>query len=216
MAQKAANSPRKRPRQARSRATVDAILDATAQVLVREGYDKTSTNRVAERAGVSVGSVYQYFPNKEALVGELVDRYSRDITDMLIAELAANADAPPTVVAPKLVRAMIAIKRQDPELARVLREQIPRVGRMQRYELQLEEIIGAVATYLRQHEAMLKHTDVDVVAFVAVHTVDAATHAGVVSNAGFDDDTLARHVTDLVLSYLVPGRPIAPGAPFPH
>ena len=101
---------------------MDAILEATAQVLVQDGYDKTSTNRVAQRAGVSVGSVYQYFPNKEALVGELVDRYSRGITEMIVAELANLAGEPPDVVAPRLVDAMIALKRQDPKLARVLRE----------------------------------------------------------------------------------------------
>lgn len=60
--------PRRKPRQSRSRATVDAILQATAQVLVRDGYQKATTNRIAERAGVSVGTLYQYFPNKDALV----------------------------------------------------------------------------------------------------------------------------------------------------
>ena len=52
--------------------TVEAILDATARVLVREGYARTSTNRVAAVAGVSIGSLYQYFPNKESLVAALV------------------------------------------------------------------------------------------------------------------------------------------------
>ncbi|MCB9593320.1 MAG: TetR/AcrR family transcriptional regulator [Sandaracinaceae bacterium] len=182
---------------------MDAILDATAHVLVREGYDKTSTNRVAERAGVSVGSVYQYFPNKEALVGELVDRYSRHITDMVVGELATLADQPPSVVAPRLVAAMIRLKREDPKLARVLREQIPRVGRMQRYEQQLDEIVAATTLYLARHRELLRAEEIEVMAFIAVHTVDAATHAGVVSKPGLDDETLARHVGDLVLSYLL-------------
>ena len=59
-------SPRRRPRQARAQATVDAIVKATARVLVDEGYDRASTNRVALAAGVSIGSLYQYFPSKEA------------------------------------------------------------------------------------------------------------------------------------------------------
>lgn len=203
MARRVRTSPRKRPRQERSKATVDAILEATAQVLVKDGYDKTSTNRVAERAGVSVGSVYQYFPNKEALVGELVDRYSREIMERLIGELASLADQPPRVVAPRLVTTMVRIKQQDPKLARVLREQIPRVGRMQRYEKQLDDIIAAVAAYLGQHRGALRHEDVDVAAFVAVHTVDATTHAGIVSDPGVDEEALIAHVTDLVLSYLL-------------
>ncbi|MEC7524671.1 MAG: TetR/AcrR family transcriptional regulator [Myxococcota bacterium] len=206
MPRRVRTTPRKRPRQARSKATVDAILEATAQVLVAEGYDKTSTNRVAERAGVSVGSVYQYFPNKEALVGELVDRYSRDIMDLVFGRLTALADEPPEVVAPALVEAMIDFKTQDPRLARVLRDQIPRVGRMQRYEQQLAQTVDATRAYLERWRERLIHDDLDTVAFLAVHTVDAATHAGIVARPPLPRDALIAHVTDLVLSYLV-GRP---------
>lgn len=208
MAKRVKTSPRKKPRQARSKATVDAILDATAQVLVKDGYEAASTNRVAERAGVSVGSVYQYFPNKESLVGELVDRYSRAITDMVLGSLVELGDAPPERVAPAMVAAMIEFKRRDPKLARVLREQIPRVGRMQRYEKQLEEIVKATELYLARHRDRVKHDDLSTAAFIAVHAVDAATQAGVTARASIDDAALTSHVTDLVLSYLLhPGAP---------
>ncbi|MBE9008662.1 helix-turn-helix transcriptional regulator [Pseudanabaenaceae cyanobacterium LEGE 13415] len=59
---------RKLPQQGRSKLTVDAILTATAHILIEDGYDKASTNRIAERAGISIGSLYQYFPNKESLM----------------------------------------------------------------------------------------------------------------------------------------------------
>ena len=68
--------PRKSPRQARAKATVDAIVEATTQVLLEEGYDQFTTARAAERAGVSVGSLYQYFPNKAALVSAMIDAVS--------------------------------------------------------------------------------------------------------------------------------------------
>ena len=61
-------NPRRRPRQARAQATVEAIVKATSRVLIEEGYDRASTNRIAHAAGVSIGSLYQYFPSKEALV----------------------------------------------------------------------------------------------------------------------------------------------------
>jgi AcrR family transcriptional regulator len=67
--------PRKRPVQERSRATVDAIVQATAYILVRDGHSKLTTNRIAERAGVNVASLYQYFPNKEAILAELQRRH---------------------------------------------------------------------------------------------------------------------------------------------
>ena len=89
VAQRPKTTVRKRPRQERARVTVDALLDATAQVLIKDGYDGLSTNRVAAVAGVSVGSLYQYFPSKEALVAALLDRYS-DSTRMLVSEHHLN------------------------------------------------------------------------------------------------------------------------------
>ncbi|WP_274425249.1 TetR/AcrR family transcriptional regulator [Chelativorans sp. YIM 93263] len=68
-------SPRKRPRQARAAATLDAIFEATIQVLLAEGLHRLTTTRVAERAGVSVGTMYQYFPNKQSLLYALNERY---------------------------------------------------------------------------------------------------------------------------------------------
>ena len=62
------SKPRKTPVQRRSRVTVDAILEATIQVLLAEGLARLTTTRVSERAGVSVGTMYQYFPNKQALI----------------------------------------------------------------------------------------------------------------------------------------------------
>src|SRR5215510_13475027 len=68
-------TPRKTPRQSRSVFTVDAILEAATYILVKEGWDKFTTNRMAERAGVNIASLYQYFPNKESIVVELQRRH---------------------------------------------------------------------------------------------------------------------------------------------
>jgi AcrR family transcriptional regulator len=67
-------TPRRLPRQARSRATIEAILEATAQILEAEGEAAFNTNRIAERAGVSVGSLYQYFPDKQSILREMARR----------------------------------------------------------------------------------------------------------------------------------------------
>ena len=68
-------SPRKRPVQARSEATVAALFEASIQVLLAVGYRKLTTTRVAERAGVSIGTLYQYFPNRQALIMSVIERY---------------------------------------------------------------------------------------------------------------------------------------------
>src|SRR5436190_23870198 len=85
--------PRKRASQDRSRATVDALIEATARILVRDGFDKASTNRIAGEAGVSVGSLYQYYPSKEALVAAVVERHAQQVMQLVrdtVADVAAQ------------------------------------------------------------------------------------------------------------------------------
>src|ERR1700677_2410729 len=112
-------SPRKEPRQARSVATVEAILVATARVLTRDGYDHASTNRIAEEAGVSVGSLYQYFPSKEALVAALIDRHMSHMTALLEASIDAVRDASLPIATRTLVDVMIAAHAHNPRLHKV-------------------------------------------------------------------------------------------------
>ena len=88
MARKPLTRPRKHASQDRSRATVDALIEATARILVREGFDSASTNRIAEQAGVSVGSLYQYFPGKEALVAAVIERHNRELMRVARGTLA--------------------------------------------------------------------------------------------------------------------------------
>src|SRR5262245_41962369 len=82
------HAARKPATQARSRATVEALVEATARILVREGFDKASTNRIAEAAGVSVGSLYQYFPGKEALVAAVIVRHGQGLMAIARAAMA--------------------------------------------------------------------------------------------------------------------------------
>src|SRR3954463_6962872 len=79
--------PRKAPKQQRSKETVDVILAATARILVKEGFDRASTNRIADAAGVSIGSLHQYFPWKEALVAALVEQHTRKMTQEIVGAL---------------------------------------------------------------------------------------------------------------------------------
>lgn len=194
-------TPRKRPRQARSKETVEALLEATARVLVKHGYDGLSTNRVAEQAGVSIGSLYQYFPSKEALVAELLEKYSVHFQELVIGMLASDQDRSPRTVAKAIVRAMVELKRTNPKLARVLREQIPRVGRMNRYEENLARIVEATTLFLGGHASTLRVRDIRSAAFVVVHAVEAVTHQGVIEE-DYDPETLIDDVTDMVSRYL--------------
>lgn len=109
--------PRKVPKQARSIGTVRFIVEAAARVLERGGLGGFSTNAVAERAGVSVGSLYQYFPSKEALIGALIVRE----TSQLIEEAeAAKGQLTGAEALSALIRAAVAHQFRRPALARLL------------------------------------------------------------------------------------------------
>src|SRR6202050_103858 len=88
------SSRRRRPRQPRARQTVDAILDAVVRILKRKGFDAITTNRIAEVAGVSIGSVYQYFPDKRAIFVALHERHIREIDRLVEAQLMDHATSP--------------------------------------------------------------------------------------------------------------------------
>src|SRR4051794_31488511 len=109
-------TPRKLPTQARARATVDAIMQATAHILVKDGYDRLTTNKVAERAGISIGSLYQYFPSKEAVVNALVEDHLKEIAGVLQTELTLTFRGTLEDSARRLVSAIIQTHRLDPEL----------------------------------------------------------------------------------------------------
>jgi len=112
--------PRKPPRQARALATVEAILEATARILELGGLNALNTNAVAETAGVSVGSLYQYFPGKEALLAALLRRKRAELISALRREQALADQRDLRSVVDGLIRASIAHQLDRPRLASTL------------------------------------------------------------------------------------------------
>jgi AcrR family transcriptional regulator len=203
MPRKPATIARKSPAQARSRATVDAILAATARVLVRHGFDRTTTNRVAETAGVSIGSLYQYFPSKEALVAALLDRHIADMTSEFLATMERVRTLPLAAAARAIIEMEIRAHAIDPALHRVLVEQVPRHGRLARLSTIEEQIQRAVMGYLTAHRDELRVANLELAAFVAVTSVEALTHAAVVYQPErLADPALIDEVTAMVVRYL--------------
>lgn len=111
-------APRKLPQQGRSRATCDAILEAAARIIARDGLAGFNTNAVATRAGVSIGSLYQYYPNKDALMVALIDRQQRQQLDNLIAAASQiEASAGLETIVRTLVRGAMQHHRDNDLLA---------------------------------------------------------------------------------------------------
>jgi AcrR family transcriptional regulator len=117
-------SSRKQPKQARSAALVATILDAAVQVLAKEGAQRFTAARVAERAGVSVGSLYQYFPNKAAILFRLQSDEWRQ-TSELLRSILEDAERPPLERLRILVRAFIRSECDEAEMRVALNDAAP-------------------------------------------------------------------------------------------
>lgn len=113
-------TPRKRPRQARSTATLDAIFEATIQVLLADGMRALTTTRVAERAGVSVGTMYQYFPHKQSLIYALNERYLEVLADKVETICRAQAGRPVAEMLAALIETYWRAKTERAEVTRAL------------------------------------------------------------------------------------------------
>ena len=120
--------PRKRPIQARSAATVHAIFEASIQVLLSVGYRKLTTSRVAERAGVSVGTLYQYFPNRQSLMRAVLERYLAEMSASIEADCQSLKERSLDETAAGLVDAFIAAKWRRLEVSRAMHEPLSEVG----------------------------------------------------------------------------------------
>jgi AcrR family transcriptional regulator len=185
---------------------VDALVEATARILVKEGFDKASTNRIAEKAGVSIGSLYQYFPGKEALVTSVMERHNQELMHVVRGTLAEVAALPMEQAVRKLVAAAIKAHRIDPKLHRVLAEQIPRTGKLEDVEVFNREIYTLFRAYLEAHREECRALDLGLAAFVCVTSIEALTHTAVVHHSTtFSDEAFAALVDEaalLVVRYL--------------
>ena len=122
----AALNPRKKPLQARSTATVDAIVEATIRILRRHGWAACTTTRIATLAGVSVGSLYQYFPNRNAIAVEIVRQRTRTYLAAVIAADLSGAATPEEAVE-AAIAAFVIEKRKSLDVSFALRDALPEV-----------------------------------------------------------------------------------------
>jgi AcrR family transcriptional regulator len=116
---------RRAAQQHRSQRTVDAVLDAVTLVLKRHGPDAVTTNRIAEKAGVSVGSLYQYFPDKQAIYRALHERHVAEVREVIDRAVADHATAAIDAFANTLVRGLADVHAADPELHQLVTALVP-------------------------------------------------------------------------------------------
>lgn len=167
---------RRTPSQARAQETVDALLTATKTLLIRGGMEAATTNAVAKLAGVSIGSLYQYFPSREALIAELSRRHVERVLGLIFGEIDALLGTSIHVGARQLIKLMVDIHRQDPELHAAIEAVQPGLGARAQLMQMEAQVMNMARAYLERHRAELVVTDLDRAAFIVVTTVEALTH----------------------------------------
>lgn len=207
-------SPRKSPAQSRSKFTVEQILEAAAQVFGEGGYARATTNHIAARAGVSVGTLYQYFPNKDAILVALVERHVRssagELEAMVETALAERWDL--ETMLERFVRATVALHASAPRLHHVLTYEAPRPPEVVALLHEVEEAMarGIELLLTRRLGIQLRHAGH--AAYIIVHVVEALAHEHVLHPPppGLDEECFVAEVVALLRGYLL--QPCAEGA----
>jgi AcrR family transcriptional regulator len=176
-ASRTSHSIRRAPKQFRARQTVEAILDAVIRILKREGVEAVTTNRIAEVGGVSIGSIYQYFPHKSAIFAALHERHVDQIDSLIKATLIDNASSSLAVLMQALVDGVIEAHAKEPELHKVL-SLVPHHGDAAReFAVRLH---GAFLLAISSRSSELKKgRDPRKAAFVVAHMVESLSHGAI-------------------------------------
>ena len=188
---------RKEPRQARSRITVETIVQAGARILSDEGWAGFTTNRIAELAGVSIGSLYQYFPDKLSLVDAIRQRH---LDDSITVMRKIRADGlSPKEFAVQLVQAVVAAHSVFPGLHRVLLDEAPSSAeyRNPNSEFEIEYLsyyAKAVATYRKRQPNAADH----IAGRVLSDAIDGVIH-NAVRRGAIDDPAMQKELVRLVV-----------------
>ena len=188
----------KTPTQTRALERVERVLTGAADVFAERGYAKATTNRIAERAGVHVPSVYQYFANKDALLAELWDRHVGELMDLLAMMIADPSQAPIAETAKLYVSAMLDMHAAKPELFAVLYAQAPRLAGVRDVRA---EATALLSPYLEYHRSSLRPTDLKTAAFVLAAAVEGVARQAVIPPAP-SRQSLIGELTALVTHYL--------------
>lgn len=193
--------PRRKPRQVRAELTRERILAAAAHVFAEHGYAAGTTNRIAERARISIGSLYQYFPNKDAILAKLLVRHidrgawtQADQLDLSAGSLEATVRV--------LVRDAIDNHGDDPQLLRIMIEEAP----------MSKELLDTIDRHGRTRAAQVRDLlarhpdvrvrDIDTAAELIMFTVELNTHKLMADPRSIPVETFEKELVDMVTRYL--------------
>ncbi|GAA2358525.1 TetR/AcrR family transcriptional regulator [Saccharopolyspora halophila] len=195
--------PRKQPRQVRAELTRQRILTAAAHVFTEHGYAAGTTNRIAERAGVSIGSLYQYYPNKDALLAELLVRH----LDIGIAATEEHRWKDRSEPAEELIRGFVRTTieshlHDDPRLLRIMLEQAPLLPELLEKVNHHERVLLETTKDLLDQHPDIRVTDTDTASRLVVNTVELVVHRLIAEPDPVDATRLENELVAMLTRYL--------------
>lgn len=198
--------PRKMPGQQRSQDTVEAIVTAAAHILAEQGFEAMSTNAIAERAGTSIGSVYQYFPHKESILAAVLERHSQAEARFFVERMAELQGLGLRATIRALLSIPLDFRRQHAKLHQALLDQMPQLGRYAGLQERVRQAAEPLRALLTEHRATIQRPDLDLACHVLVNAIHAVTHDGILPRpAEVSDEQLLEELTHLVVGYLTDG-----------
>lgn len=198
---------KKEPKQARSKASVQAMVQACARILESRGYAGLSTNAIAEVAGVSIGSVYEYFPGKDAIVARLAEGMLREVTTLLQGRLALTDSRNDLNRAMRhLLGAVYALMRKYRKLLRVLVFQVPYLHQLpatRQLEIELQQVLMAGLQHTRQQYSLSarQHT----LYLMTTSVAGTLMHLVLVAPPAMDPEGILDALAEKMAAWLVEG-----------
>jgi AcrR family transcriptional regulator len=196
-------SPRKQPNQDRAKETVETIFQATAHILEQEGFDKASTNKIAEKAGISIGSLYQYFPSKEAILAKMIDMFIEKEIRML--EKAIDSDTPKNLqeTIETIVEAVIDGKKKQTRFTKLFAQKFLSLAKEDSMKKMDKHVLALFRTHLEKYKDEIRTENIDLSLYILYQTVRIVPVAIIFDNAfSLNDKNLKNELVYLCYNFL--------------
>lgn len=193
---------RKQPAQKRSREMVAVLLEATARTIVSRGLEQTTTNHIAETAGVSVGSLYQYFDSKESIIEALLNQRVEGLLDVVDSQQKALIDQPPKTITKGILTVLFEAVELDPCLRELTRNWDGLRSRSAFKKLE-EHMIEACRMYVLRHHGHYRINNLPAVLFVTINSLQyAVAHYLSLERPALDREDVIDALSDMLDAYL--------------
>jgi AcrR family transcriptional regulator len=196
-------SPRKQPNQDRAKETVETIFQATAHILEKEGFEKTSTNKIAEKAGISIGSLYQYFPSKESILGKMIDTFIEKEIRMLEKTLLADKPQNLEETIESIVEAVIESKRKQTRFTKLFAQKFLSLAKEDSMKKMDTHVLNLFRTHIEKFKDEIRTENLDLNLYILYQTVRIVPVAMIFDNAfSLSDKNLKKELVYLCYNFL--------------